>query len=160
MSFNNGLERKRFEAKQKALRAEYEKLGMSEGKIRALYELDLAEFNSDRKYSTHTQQMNPADLEADEDGNAESGRNPLFEKFRAVLSVNDPEKLSHFRYGWIDEIDNPALAANLKKLSLEDKELLTLLAIDGYSQVEAAEKLGTTKQNINNKLSRLKKRLI
>ncbi|MDD4495455.1 MAG: sigma factor-like helix-turn-helix DNA-binding protein [Eubacteriales bacterium] len=159
MSFNNGLERKRFEAKQKALRAEYEKLGMSEEKICALYALDLAEFNSNRKYITHTQSMNPADLEADEDTNAESGRNPLFEKFREALSVKDTEKLSKSRYGWIDEIDNPKLATAIKKLSDDHKELLTLLVFDGYSQTEIAKVRGVSQGSISQKISTIKKLL-
>ena len=55
MAFNNGLERKRFEANQKALREEYNKLRMSEEKIKALYEYDLTVFNSNRRFITHTQ---------------------------------------------------------------------------------------------------------
>ena len=98
------------------MRAEYEKHGMSEEQIQTLYDYDLAAFNSDRKYITHTQPINLADLEAVEDGNAESGRNPLFEKFREALSVSDNEKLSHSRCGWIEEIDDPRLAEKLKKL--------------------------------------------
>lgn len=78
MAFNNGLERKRFESKQKALHEEYNKLGMSEEQIQTLYEYDLADFNSNRRFITHTQSINLADLEEDEDSSAESGRNPLF----------------------------------------------------------------------------------
>lgn len=37
MAFNNGLERKRFESKQNALREEYNRLGMSEEQIQTLY---------------------------------------------------------------------------------------------------------------------------
>ncbi|MDD4495714.1 MAG: sigma factor-like helix-turn-helix DNA-binding protein [Eubacteriales bacterium] len=159
MAFNNGLERKRFEAKQKALRAEYERLGMSEEQIQKLYEYDLADFNSDRRYITHTQPINLADLEADEDASAESGRNPLFEKFREALSVSGSGKLSHSRYGWIEEIDDPKLAEKLKKLSPDDLELLTLLVFDGYSQDEIAAARSVTQQAISKKINRIKKYL-
>ena len=66
MAFNNGLKENAW-AKQKALRAEYEKLGMSEEKF-ASVRTRSCEFNSNRKYS-HTASMNPADLETDEDTN-------------------------------------------------------------------------------------------
>ena len=159
MAFNNGLERKRFEAKQKALRAEYQRLGMSEEQIQTLYDYDLAAFNSDRKYVTHTQPLNPADLEADEDANAESGRNPLFEKFREALSVSDNGKLSQSRCGWIEEIDDSKLAAAIKGLSDDHKELLTLLVFDGYSQTEVAQMRGVSQGSVSQKISTIKKLL-
>ena len=159
MAFNNGLERKRFEAKQKALRAEYERLGMSEEQIQKLYEYDLADFNSNRKNITHTQPMNLAELEADEDTNAESGRNPLFEKFKEALSVNDNGKLSQSRYGWIEEIDDPKLAEKLKNLSQDDLELLSLFVFDGYSQTEIAKIRGVSQGSVSQKISTIKKLL-
>ena len=159
MGFNNGLERKRFEAKQKALRAEYEKHGMSEEQIQKLYEYDLADFNSDRRYITHTQPINLADLETDEDARAESGRNPLFEKFREALSVSDNEKLSNSRCGWIEEINDPRLAEKLKRLSPDDLELLTLLVFDGYSQMEIAQIRGVSQGSVSQKIGTIKKLL-
>lgn len=159
MAFNNGLERKRFESKQKALREEYNRLGMSEEQIQTLYEYELAYFNSNRRFITHTQPINLADLEADEDSNAESGRNPMFEEFREVLSVNDSGKLLQSRYGWIEEIDDPKLAKKLKRLSPDNLEFLTLLAFDGYSQNEIAASLSVSQQEISKKINRIKKYL-
>ena len=159
MSFNNGLERKRFESKQKTLREEYNRLGMSEEKIKALYEYDLTDFNSNRRFITHTQSINLADLEADEDGNAESGRNPLFEKFRDVLSVDNSEELLQSRHDWVEKIDDPKLAKKLKKLSHDDLELLTLFAFDGYSQNEIAAFFSVSQQAISKRINRIKKYL-
>ena len=159
MSFNNGLERKRFESKQKTLREEYNMLGMSEEKIKALYEHDPTDFNSNRRFITHTQSINLADLEADEDGNAESGRNPLFEKFRDVLSVDNSEELLQSRHDWVEKIDDPKLAKKLKKLSHDDLELLTLFAFDGYSQNEIAAFFSVSQQAISKRINRIKKYL-
>ena len=100
---------------------------------------------------SRTQPINLADLEADEDSNAESGRNPLFKKFREVLSVNDSGKLLQSRYDWIEEIDDPKLAKKLKKLSPDNLDLLTLLAFDGYSQNEIAAFLSVSQQAISKK---------
>ena len=41
MKWNNGYERKRFEANQKKLAEEYRKAGMTEEQIKAMYEFDL-----------------------------------------------------------------------------------------------------------------------
>ena len=130
---------------------------MSEEKIKALYEYDLTDFNSNRRFITHTQSFNLADLEADEDGNAESGRNPLFEKFRDVLSVDNSEELLQSRHGWVEEIDDPKLAKKLKKLSHDDLELLTLFAFDGYSQNEIAAFCSVSQQAISKKNQPYKK---
>ena len=132
---------------------------MSEEKIKALYEYDLTDFNSNRRFITHTQSINLADLEADEDGNAESGRNPLFEKFRDVLSVDNSEELLQSRHDWVEKIDDPKLAKKLKKLSHDDLELLTLFAFDGYSQNEIAAFFSVSQQAISKRINRIKKYL-
>ena len=108
---------------------------------------------------THTQSINLADLEADEDGNAESGRNPLFEKFRDVLSVDNSEELLQSRHDWVEKIDDPKLAKKLKKLSHDDLELLTLFAFDGYSQNEIAAFFSVSQQAISKRINRIKKYL-
>ena len=41
MSWNNGYERKKFEARQKKQAEEYKAQGMTEEQIKALYEFDL-----------------------------------------------------------------------------------------------------------------------
>ena len=57
MGFNNGLERKKFEARWSRLRVEYAANGMEESMITQMYEFDLREFNSNRRYAEHTQAM-------------------------------------------------------------------------------------------------------
>ena len=48
MGFNNGLERKKFEARWSRLRVEYAASGMDENMITAMYEFDRQTFNSDQ----------------------------------------------------------------------------------------------------------------
>ena len=57
MKWNNGYERKRFEANQKKLAEEYRKAGMTEEQIKAMYEFDLEQFKKDRIYQMHTQAL-------------------------------------------------------------------------------------------------------
>lgn len=156
MKFNNGLERKRFEAKQASLRKGYQKVGMSEEQILAMYELDLAEFNSNRKYVSHMQPISGTDFENDEDSNAETGQNPLFEKFGEALSINLFEEQEHSRFWWVEEIDDIFLSSRLKMLSEVDLELLTLLTFDGYSEKQAASILGISDRTVRRKLASMK----
>ena len=158
MTFNNGFERKRFEANQKALRAEYEKLGMSEEQMQALYDHDLAAFNSDRKYITHTQPL--SDVPFPEDGdNVDDSKSALLDKFLRKLSTNIGSLSESSRYGWIDEIDDPALAERLTKLSAEDKELLTLYVFDELNQSEIAEKIGISQRGVSKRLQAIAKKI-
>jgi len=53
MAYNHGFEFKKFEARQRILRLQYEQLGMPEADIAALYQADLQEFNSDRRHEEH-----------------------------------------------------------------------------------------------------------
>lgn len=67
MSWNNGYETKKFEARQKKQAEEYRALGMTEEQIQAMYEFDLEQFKSERRHrirqiprSSLTQIPNPS----------------------------------------------------------------------------------------------------
>lgn len=53
MSWNNGLERKKFEKRQAILAEQYRLVGMTEQQIQQMNEFDLAVFRSERIYYTH-----------------------------------------------------------------------------------------------------------
>ena len=55
MSFNNGRERRKFEAAWKKLRMEYAAAGMDAEAIEEMYQFDLETFRSERRYAEHTQ---------------------------------------------------------------------------------------------------------
>ena len=125
MSFNNGLERRKFEAVWKKQRVYYAAEGMSEAAIEEMYQFDLSVFNSDRRYAEHTQGM-PSQQFDDDGDTAGEDNSALLVKFFGAFTVMPQETSGADRYGWIDEIDSPELADALRQLSVQDKELLTL----------------------------------
>lgn len=157
MSWNDGYERRKFEAKQKKLAEEYRKAGMTEEQIKAMYEFDFEQFKSDRKYRMHTQPFASSDFEEGDDDDSES---TLLEKFEEQITVRLDDATCHSRYWWIEEIENPKIAQQLKKLSCDDIELLTKRVIDGFNQAELAKEYNISQKNISKKLARIKKFLL
>lgn len=158
MGFNNGLERKRFEAMWKKLRAEYAAAGMDEAAIEEMYQFDLDAFRSDRRYGEHTQAMPSQQFEDDGDP-ADESNSALLVKFFDSFAVMPQDTDEGNRYGWLDEVESEALSAALRKLSDEDIELLTLYVFDGYSTTEIASLQGIAHQNVSKKIRRIKKSL-
>ena len=152
MSWNNGYERRKFEQAQKAQAKEYRKCGMNEEQIQAMYLQDLQEYRNNRIYAIHIQSIE----ELDSDG--EESRNALHKKF--LLSMTCTMDMSECgRYGWIDEMENTALYGAISKLTTDQKELLTLLYRDGYTQTEVAALLHSNLLAINKRVSRLQNRI-
>ena len=81
----------------------------------------------------------------------------MFYKFMEPLSYSDLYCTGLPRYSWIEEVTDETLYTRLLQLPDQDKELLTLLAIDGYSQVEVGVILGKCKTAICRKIKRLGK---
>ena len=152
MSWNNGYERRKFEQVQKAQAKEYRKCGMNEEQIRAMYLQDLQEYRNNRIYAIHIQSIE--ELESD----GEESRNALHKKF--LLSMTCTMDMSECgRYGWIDAMENTALYGAISKLTTDQKELLTLLYCDGYTQTEVAALLHSNLLAINKRVSRLQIRI-
>lgn len=152
MSWNNGYERRKFEQVQKAQAKEYLKCGMNEEQIQAMYLQDLQEYRNNRIYAIHIQSIE----ELDSDG--EESRNALHKKF--LLSMTCTMDMSECgRYGWIDAMENTALYGAISKLTTDQKELLTLLYCDGYTQTEVAALLHSNLLAINKRVSRLQNRI-
>lgn len=153
MSWNDGYERKKFEAKQKKLAEEYRKAGMTEEQIKAMYEYDFEQFKSDRTYRMHTQALQVEEfdeLDADESDNA------LIKHFENELTTSN-EDGEHSRYWWIEELDNAELAKKIKSLTKEQIELLTLVVVDGYDQTEIAKILNVNQSTISRRFEAIKK---
>lgn len=152
MSWNNGYERKKFEQKQKAQVRDYRKLGMSESQIHAVHLQDLQEYRNNRIYAIHIQS-----IEELENGGKE-GRNALHKKF--LVSMTCSIDLSECGcLGWIEEIENAALYGAVTKLTPKQKELLTLLYRDGYTQTEVAVLFRSNVQAINKRVLRIHNRI-
>jgi len=150
VGFNYAKERRKFEDEWVKLRKQYREAGFSEEGIAAMRDYDEEVFRQQRRYYTHTQEL---PLEIDED-NDEAGTS-LFEKFESLRATFDESDFDS-RFAWVDTVDDPDLVARLKLLKESDLELLTLYAIDGYSQPEIARLLGGTQQNISLKINRIK----
>ena len=104
MSWNNGYETKKFEARQKKQAEEYRALGMTEEQIQAMYEFDLEQFKSERRNRMHTQQFTSSDFDEGEEDDSES---TLFDKFFDELTCTIDTSGDKSRYWWIEEIDDP-----------------------------------------------------
>lgn len=151
MEFNYGLERKRFDGEWERLRKSYHEAGMSEEAIEEMYEFDFKEFNR-RRAAAKWEQPFTADITGkNEDAST------LFYKFMEPLSHTDVYCTGAPRYSWIEQVTNEALYMRLSQLPDQDKELLTLLAIDGFTQEEAGVFLGKRQSAICKRVKRLGK---
>ena len=154
MCWNDGYERRKFEARQKKQAEEYRALGMTEEQIKAMYEFDLEQYKSDRRYYSHSQSFIPDDFDEDEDDDEKLS---IFDKFKDVLTTSIEESGNKSRYWWFEEIDNPDLVRNIKSLSTEQLELLTLVVIDGYGQAEIAELMKVSQSAISQRIATIRK---
>lgn len=129
MSWNDGSQRKQFERKQKKQTEEFKKYGMTEDQISKMHLFDLKGYRADRIHAMHTQSLDEMESEGDET------RNTLYKKFQESMYCS-MEISECSRLGWIEEIEHFALYCAVSKLSETQKELLTLIYHDGYTQTE------------------------
>lgn len=154
MSWNNGAEKAKFIAQQKKQAEEYRKLGMSEEQIQAIYELDLEQFKSDRRFYSHTQELTTSMFV---EGDADEAESTLFRKFMDELSVTDDNNPEHSRFWWVEQIEDPDLSSGIKMLTSDDLELLTMYVFEGFTQQDLSRHFGIAQQNIGKRLKRIKK---
>lgn len=154
MAFNYAKEKREFDSEWEKLRSEYETAGMSPGEIEALHRFDWDWFCSRRRFINHTQNL-PKERPSGEDSRENSR---LIRKFTA-LSVNPEQTLCGSRYSWVEEIEDAVLWSKIRRLSQEDLELLTLLAMEGYTQTEVAQMRGCSQNAVSKKYIRIKKNL-
>lgn len=152
MGFNYKKEWKLFTEEWKKLRKEYEKAGMTEDAIAAMYTFDVQCFRSRRRYFIHTQPL-PEPYVGE--GN-QASQMTLFRKYPELSTFFDERDFSG-RYAWIESVNDNCLYEKLQALSQEDLELLTLLAVDRYSQADIARLKGCSRNAITKKISRIKK---
>lgn len=139
--FNKGKEKKKFDLKWKKLRNEYEKVGMSDNDILQMYEFDLAEFNSTRKYYRYLENI----LE------------DSMLKRKVSRSIEEEIVCDIENNTWIELISDEKLYRELKKLKKEELEILIMYIVQGYNQREIAQKVGCSRKSIWEKLLKIKK---
>lgn len=154
MSWINGYERKKFEAKMKKQAEEYRAVGMTEEQIQQIQEFDLAQFNSDRRYYEHTQEFPDSSFD---DGDGDEGQSPLYERFRELLTVSIEVYDDGSRYGWVETIENPKLYRCVKQLSQEQLELITLQVFDGLKRSEIAKSMGISASAVTQRFQTIEK---
>ena len=99
MSFNNGNERRKLNAKWEQLRVQYREAGMSEEAIQAMYEFDLGVLNSERAYDANT--VSVCDGEDDVDARKASD----LKQYETAITVTDTYHETKSRFGLIDVPD-------------------------------------------------------
>ena len=149
MSFNNGNERRKLNAKWEHLRVQYREAGMSKEAIQAMYEFDLDVLNSERAYDANT----VAVCDGDDDKDARKAAD--FKQYEAAITVTDTYHETKSRFGWIGEIEDERLLSALENLSDEDLELVTLYIYEGYSTVELSKAYGIAHQNISKRIIKI-----
>ena len=153
MSWNNGYETKKFEARQKKQAEEYRALGMTEDQIQAMYEFDLEQFKSERRHRMHTQ---PLQVEEFEENDADESDNTLLNEFFDELTCTIETSGDKSRYWWVEEIDDSETVKKIKSLSERDLEILTLMVIDELTYEEIAKIMGVCVRTIERVNARFK----
>ena len=98
MSFNNGNERRKLNAKWEHLRVQYREAGMSEDAIQAMYEFDLGVLNSERAYITNT--LTVSDTTDDSTATETSD----FKQYEKAITVTDTYHETKTRFAWVGEV--------------------------------------------------------
>ncbi len=151
MTFNYGLEKKKFDEAWAALAEFYEKCGMDPDSIEAMYEFDWKAFKAARIEALHTQDMAiPEDSTADDELDSQ-----LLKKFPEQFTSSYDTYGSHSRYWWLEELDNPCLAFGVRLMTDTDKELLTLYILEQRNIREIASMLHTSKSDVQRMLRRI-----
>ena len=149
MSFNNGNERRKLNAKWEHLRVQYREAGMSEDAIQAMYEFDLGVLNSERAYITNT--LTVSDTTDDSTATETSD----FKQYEKAVTVTDNYHETKSRFAWIGEIENERLLAALENLSEDDLKLLTLYAYEGYNESEISKVFNVSQPAIHKRIMKI-----
>ena len=152
MEFNYTTERRKFERNWAKTEALYRKHGMSEAAIREMREYDWDLFKAARIEAMHTQEIG---FQLDDDDDKSMMDSPLLKKFFEQFTTQYDTYGTHSRYWWLEELSDPRLVAGIAKLTDDDKELLTLLIVEGYSQTECAVKMHSSQSAISRRFIRI-----
>ncbi len=153
MAFNYGLEKKKFDEEWGQTARFYASQGMSMEAIEAMREFDWNVFKGNRIEALHTQSLNPP--EGNDNEGDEGSELLLLRKFFERFTSEYDTYGTHSRYWWIEEWSTPCLVAAIPHLTDEDKELLTLYIIFGFTTREIAKKLNTYQMDVSRKLQRI-----
>ena len=129
--------------------------GIPEDTIELIHRILLDELNSERRHCTHTQSYDA--LQFPDGEGASVDNNPLVNKYLESLSA--PEVQIWVWADWIEDLNTPEIIAWARSLDEIDRRLLTLLAMDGLKQTEAAKILSKHDSAISRKMKHLRESL-
>ena len=154
MSWDNRKQRRKFEKEWKIKEAWYRSLGMSEYTIAQIRMVDEELYNSERNYHTHTQSC---DFDTVDQHDNETGERMISKEILEAITVNIDTSCVQSRYWWIEDLSDAELAGKIKTLPPVYIEILTMIVVDHLNEPQIATLMGTKKQNICNKITRIKK---
>lgn len=67
------------------------------------------------------------------------------------------ENQSTDRFAWVEYIEDEALYERLRSLSFNDLELVTMIAMEGYTQAEVARIRDVSRSAITQQMQKIKK---
>ena len=155
MKFNNGAERKKFEAEWNKLRKEYLEAGWDEESIELMYAYDFEEHKRYRSFCRFNQYFPESVFEDMPSGEDRTGLNG---RFLEQMSTHFPESIDSSRLGWIQDLENKKYFDIISKLSPEQVELLTKFIVDGMTRDEIAKMMGVSGSAITQQLNTIRKR--
>lgn len=129
--------------------------GIPEDTIESIHRIMLDELNSERYYRTHTQSYDALQFPDGEDASVDN--NPLVNKY--LENFSSPEVQIGKWAGWVEDLDTPEIIVWVQELNEIDRRLLTLLAMDGLKQTEAAKILKKPDSSISRRLRHLRESL-
>ena len=152
MSFNNGNERRKLNAKWEQLRVQYREAGMSEEAIQAMYEFDLGVLNSERAYDAST----VAVCDGEDDVDARKAAD--LKQYEAAITVTDTYHETKSRF-WDGSAKSRMSGCwlLLKAYRNLTSKILTLYVYVGYTESEIAGELGGSKVAIHKRIEKITK---
>ena len=153
--FNYGYERNKMEREFAQIAAVCRAEGIAEDTIELIHRILLDELNSNRRFQTQTQSYDS--LRFPNEGNTSVDNNLLMDKYLENFSAVQVE--IWVWADWIEDLNTPEIIAWARSLDEIDRRLLTLLAMVGLNQPEAAKILSKHDSAISRKMKHLRESL-
>ena len=78
-------------------------------------------------------------------------------RYQDAITVTDTYHETKSRFAWIGEIENEQLLTALETLKVEDLEIITMYAYEGYDITEISKVYGVSRPTISIKIKRITK---
>ena len=150
MKYNYFIAQKVFEREWKKNEKAYLEAGMTPEAIAEIREFDWEVFKATRIYELHT-----SDLPLSTDDEFYNVPALVALCPHAQVATQDDAVNVHSRYWWIDDLEDPRLAAIVPRLSEEDKEILTQYFVEQCTEEEIALRLGTYQRKVSRRLHKI-----